>query len=275
MLGVCVKNNPTAFTVANDSRTLCDRSWKCSFYQGYIRNVPGSLRADQSVCCASTHNHLKKSTMSSTVSTFSSVPDELIELLTDRLPTSFTILRRLQSARSGSDTSPTARIVFVSDTGSLTATEAQGNASEQDGGNLHKPHALTVAYVDMAGGPDTQMWMYSTLEDARVTDVPAGEYDRQLEALAQRLVQMRHEHGKELRYPGCVLLGSVHSDTRKMLERCGRVRPRATGDYDKWLFREELLPQRDAPLPDGMHWDKANLADCEMVVSIATVPRLA
>lgn len=194
--------------------------------------------------------------MTGEILVFPTVPTGLIELLTSRLPTSLTILRRLQYTLFPSGTSPTARILFVSDTGSI------GGQDGQD-----QPHAFTVSYLDLGGGPDTQMFIYSTIENDGVNDVPEGEYDRQLESLIQMVVRLRSDHGKELVYKDSVLLGSLHSKVRRQLEGLGRIQPRKTGEYDKWLFRREDLPSSEEALPEGMHWDKATFRDCEIVIS--------
>lgn len=192
---------------------------------------------------------------------FVTAPEELFQLLYAHLPTSLTILRRLQFARlvaSGDD-----RILFASDTGVLG-----GDASRW-------PQAFTVTSVDFSRGPDTQIWIYSTLEDKGVTGVAEYEYRGQLQATLQALMLLKKQYGKELTYGDCVLLGAVHSDVRSLLAETGRVQHRDTGFYDKWLFRDEHLPFLERPLPDGMYWTKANLDDCREAVASTNIPRRA
>ncbi|KND88583.1 hypothetical protein TOPH_06681 [Tolypocladium ophioglossoides CBS 100239] len=194
-----------------------------------------------------------------------SVPDGLLALLTERLPSSLTILRRLQLATRETGSAPHARIIVASDSGRL-----------EDGSA--KPRAFTVVYVNCSAAPETQMFMYSTLEDksqGAISDDDRSEHGAQLDSVMEVLIRLRTEFDLESISPNCLLLGGLHSDVRAILEKSGRVRPRPSGYYDKWLFRVEGLPQSELPLPEGMHWDGATLADCMLVVSRTHLPRTA
>ncbi|PNY29606.1 Uncharacterized protein TCAP_00476 [Tolypocladium capitatum] len=196
---------------------------------------------------------------------FTCVPDGLLALLTERLPTSLSILRRLQLAARDAGSAPNARIILVSDSGGL-------------GGRSAKPRAFTVVYANFSVSTETQMFMYSTLEDksrGAISDDDRSEHEAQLDHVMEALIRLRTELDPESVYPSCLLLGSVHSDVRAIIEKSGRVRPRPSGDYDKWLFRVEDLPQSESPLPEGMHWRGTTLADCELVVSRTDIPRTA
>jgi hypothetical protein len=217
-------------------------------------------------------NTTNTTTMSHPPFVFTTAPPQLINLLTSRLPTSLSILRRLQSHTFPIGTSRNAHIVVVSDTGSL-GDDDSGNDNHQDA--LQQPRAFTVSWFDFSTGPDTQMWLYSTLEDKSVTGVPEGVYEKQLEVLVGEITRLNGEYGKPLVYPGSLLLGSLHTDVRDVLDKQGRVEPRTSGSYDKWLFRDENLPVGEIPLPEGMRWDRANLDDCHEVVSNTTIPRRA
>ncbi|KAL6854789.1 hypothetical protein ACO1O0_005916 [Amphichorda felina] len=192
--------------------------------------------------------------------TLTSVPDELEALLKAHIPTSLPVLRRVQSAKYEKRMSSGARIVLVSED---AATDSQ-------------PEKFTVAFVDYAGGPDTQMWLYSTLEDDDDGDGDKASdkvYREQLEVLVRELVRLNLEYGKETAYPGTMLLGTLNTRVRRILEGMNRIQPRPTDYYNKWLFRAEALPQRDGELPEGMTWDTATLADCEVVAARTDIPR--
>ena len=187
------------------------------------------------------------------VQTFGSAPDELLDLLAARIPATVPVLRRLQFARFKSISTPSSRVVVASDAG-------------------FKPDAnLAVAYVDLLGGPDTQMWLYSSLEGDSSYD--AAVHERILVALVDALVRMRKQVDHPLRYGDSILLGTLHSETRKLLIKHGRVEPRPSGDYDKWLFKVANLPPVSTDLPAGMHWSKATLDDCRLVASRTDIPR--
>lgn len=193
------------------------------------------------------------------VKVFPGVPPELLELLTLHLPTSLTLLRRLQFAAFKDFTKPDARIVFSSD------TDGFGDVSTST-----KPRSFAVAYVEFSGGPDAQMFMYSSLEHADKQD--GSEHEMHIANVVRELIRLRKEYGGKLVYGNSVLLGSLHSKVRKILVKSGRVTPRPSGDYDKWLFRMESVPEPQQT-PEGMQWGKASLEDCRLVASRTDIPR--
>ncbi|KAF7546273.1 hypothetical protein G7046_g9346 [Stylonectria norvegica] len=192
----------------------------------------------------------------------SAVPNGLLPLLTSHLPFSLPLLRRLQYTKRNGGTSPTARVIVISDSETI-----------QDDVASHS--RFTAAYVDVGGSRDTQMWIYSTFEDdADAHDAEAaGVCEKQLARLVDELAAIGKAFDGELKYPGAVLLGTLHSSVREILLKTGRVEPRATGFYDKWLFRSESIPDAEQPLPEGMQWSSASLEDCHVVLARTHIPR--
>ncbi|KAK4078368.1 uncharacterized protein Triagg1_3384 [Trichoderma aggressivum f. europaeum] len=206
--------------------------------------------------------------MASHAVSFTSVPAKLVELLTPDLPYSLPLLRRLQSTKFNHGTSPHARIVFVSD--------IELSSEEHD---QYKSKAYTAAYLDFSK-PETQMYIYSTLEHPRNRDDASNRrlYEPQLVELVKEVIRLRNEYKQELLFtnPERILIGSLHADIRSILEKLeGRVESRPSGLFDKWLMRREELPLLDENLPPGMYWDSANLDDCQLVVSRTDIPRTA
>lgn len=198
-----------------------------------------------------------------TTHTSPDVPEDLERLLQAHLPYSLPVLRRLQHAKHKDGMPPNARAVVVS-SGDVLGSDQLASAR------------FTAAYVDYGGGPDTQMWLFSTLEEVeKPSDADKAEYRLQIEELVRELVKLGKEYGKPTVYPGGLLLGSLHTAVRDVLIDLGRAAPRATGFYDKWLFQAKGFPENDAPLPDGMRWDTASLDDCRIVVSRTDIPRVA
>jgi hypothetical protein len=194
--------------------------------------------------------------MPSTVTTTSNVPYELLDRLKARLPSSVTVLRRLQFAKYNGATTPATRIISII------------NSSDTS--------KFTAAFVDFVRGPDTQMFIYSTLEDEPSTDSAVNDaYKEQFQALVGEVDRLVADHGELPWYPHGVLLGSLHTRVRRLLETMDRVEGRPTGYYDKWLFRAEDIPAIEEELPEGMSWDTATLDDCKVVVSRTDIPRTA
>ncbi|OAQ74238.2 acetyltransferase, GNAT family [Pochonia chlamydosporia 170] len=193
------------------------------------------------------------------VSVFTTPPEQLLDLLASQLPTSLTLLRRLQFALHRNFTTPDARIIFSSDIGQL-----------QDASTT--PKYFAVAYAEFSTGPDTQMVMYSSMEQGKVNEDEAPIHEEHIMNTVRELVRLRKEYAGKLVYGNSLLLGSLHSDVRAILIKHGRVTPRPSGDYDKWLFRMEDVPE-PKETPDGMHWEKASLEDCRLVASRTDIPR--
>ena len=210
--------------------------------------------------------------MAPTALTFDHVPDRVEALLKTHLPTSLPLLRRLQFAKHLGRMSQNARIIFVSELDSV----------ESPAGD---PVEFTAAYIDFAGGPETQMWLYSTLENSSSSDDNADEDDKgennlgqmvyraQIEVLIDQVVRLAQAYGRPLAYSDGVLLGTLNSRVRKILEGMSRVQGRETGFYDKWLFQGADFPERDGELPAGLRWDTATFDDCKVVVDRTDIPR--
>lgn len=187
--------------------------------------------------------------------TYTSVPDHVVALLAAHVPRSLPLLRWLQWARYRENGAPRpgARTVVVVD---------------------ESGQRFTAAHVDFAGGPDTQMWLYSTLEDGIEGDV--CDYASQIDELTREILRAGRSCGaSKLCYPSALLLGTLATPVRRVLEGMERITGRETGYYDKWLFRATDLPARDFELPPGMRWDTATLEDCRVVMSRTDIPRTA
>lgn len=192
--------------------------------------------------------------MSLSVQVYDEPPEALEALLSSHMPYSLPLLRRLQFSKHKGLSSPAERFILVSD-------------SAND--------AFTAAYLDVAGGPDTHMWLYSTLEDGNDDSNEDEYYRTQLDRLARAAVDVAKQHGKPTLYPEGVLLGSLHTRVRRLLQDMGRLTARSSGYYDKWIFRAGELPGADVALPEGLRWDVPTYEDCETVVERADVPRTA
>ncbi|KAF4447142.1 gnat family [Fusarium austroafricanum] len=198
--------------------------------------------------------------MADFVKVYSTVPRELLTLLANQLPFSLPLLRRLQFTKFENGLRATARVILVSES-KLENTETL-------------PKRFTAVYVDVGGGPDTQAWMYSTLEHPDQAEIKdSSVYEKQLGRIIEETVRIAKEYGNKLAYGDAILLGTLHDSVRELLYKTGRVEPRETGAYDKWLFKYEDLPKDEVDLPEGMNWGTATEDDCRVVVSRTNIPR--
>jgi hypothetical protein len=188
--------------------------------------------------------------------------DSLDSLLQTRLPYSLPLLRRIQQARARGLLTPQARVVFVSENDIATSASRTGDEAVK----------FTATYVDVSFGPETQMWLFSTLEAEDPSTIDEDLYKSHLDAIVASISSLARSYGRPLTYGSAVLLGSLHTSVRKLL--ADKIEGRATGFYDKWLFRGEDLPEADGgELEEGMAWDVPGESDLQLAVSRTDIPR--
>lgn len=240
-------------------------------------------------------------------------PASLLTLLHSHLPHSLSVLRRLQFANnfSGGSTPHThvllARYNDEDESGRDGDGDGDGDGDEEANDGIafkgEKLQHFTAAYVDLSRAPETQCWVYSSLEDGRAV-VGGGdgeEKETEEEAKAMELVMavMRRIRGIALAdnkkegkaEEGKILVGSLHEAVRqRMLRRGVRMEPSANVPPElgwefcgKWLFRLEDLPpvervdkdgdEAGTGLPEWMRWDRVREEDLGLVLSRTSIAR--
>lgn len=204
-----------------------------------------------------------------------SVPEGLIPLLESHLPSSLVLLRRLQFTRFKDGMRPTARIILASDAplSSITSQGKDGTTSDE------QPRNFCAAYLDFGSTKETQLFMYSTLEDAPTrtfTNEDKKVAESQIAAVLNAVTQVSKQQPDNRTLPGACLVGTLATPTRDAMLRAGvRVTPRQDYEYEKWLFRVENIPDLEdrVTLPEGATWSPATERDCEIVISRTEIPR--
>ncbi|KAK4449233.1 hypothetical protein QBC34DRAFT_405359 [Podospora aff. communis PSN243] len=211
-----------------------------------------------------------------------SPPAPLITLLTSHLPHSLPVLRRLQSCLSLSASTPQTHILYAS---SLTTF----------------PNHFAAAYLDLTRSPETECWLYSTLEDASTSYPPSNlslslpQEEAQLcDELVMAILRRARLLEEELSGEGVVrtvgkgkmVLGSLNEVVRQRIMKRGVQMAKTAAVEEavewefcgKWLFRVEELPfgGRDGleELEEGVIWDVCRRGDVRIVQSRTVVPRL-
>lgn len=203
--------------------------------------------------------------MDPAVFTLTEAPAVLLDLLSAHLPFSLPLLRRLQFTRLKGGLTPSSRILFASETN-----------QPPHGEDVDRSMHFTAAYIDPAAGPETQMWIYSTLEDGGLSADDAETATRLVASVVNQAKIIGREYEGELAYPGGILLGTLHVSVRQAMDAAGiDFKLRSAYGYDKWLFRIEELPPGELGLPDGMDWSTATREDCEVAISRNDLPRQA
>ncbi|KAK6863903.1 hypothetical protein PG995_000431 [Apiospora arundinis] len=218
-------------------------------------------------------------------------PEALIRLLYEHLPHSLSLLRRLQFTKCPGGITEHARILYASDV-ALSSTLPGAGAAAGEAVATQASYPFTAAYLDISRGPETQMWMYSTLErsglDGDNEDPPSNKEDNRQRALrhavsilrtARRLLSAAVAASGWSASPlgPCILAGTLNEALRVPLQdECGIVFPHV-GLHDKWLFdvREVQFARHieGARLGPGMRWGGVRGEDLPWVLSRSDVPR--
>jgi hypothetical protein len=177
----------------------------------------------------------------------------VLQTLSQHLPYSLPTLRRLQfMTTTGGAKTPHSHVLSTFD------VSAPGND-------------FLVAYLDFSLGPNTEMWLYSSLENPLL---PSNEVvcEEQVLALLARVRELEEAYLKTAQraFPGLILAGSLNKKICGLLEERGLVHWTAPL-HSKILFRLQDLPLTKE-LPEGFQWGEIREADIPLVLSRTAIP---
>ncbi|KAJ4421221.1 hypothetical protein N0V82_003853 [Gnomoniopsis sp. IMI 355080] len=218
------------------------------------------------------------------------VPTSLLTPLKEHLPHSFALLRRAQFTHFPHGTSPHAHFLFASD--SPPGSPASAAAS---------PNHFAAAYLDLSVGPETQMFLYSTLQDTadknddededdissirnnadveHVLDLCTAVFARVRQIASATAAEGRHA----LHRAGGVMVGNFHQATYRLLVARRGLASSYWNPHDVWLFRVDELPppppKEDAELvgrgSEGLVWSVVRREDVPLIASRTSLPKVA
>ncbi|KAI0136578.1 hypothetical protein BJ170DRAFT_710613 [Xylariales sp. AK1849] len=204
--------------------------------------------------------------MSQPVAIYEVPPPKLYPFLTSHLPHSLPLLRRLQFCRFAGGITEHARVLWA----------ASGGADPS--GDVPPGTLFAAAYVDLSRGPETQMWLYSSLQSLpSPSEAEARAAGDQALALLREVRRVRDEsrHGADEESRRPILLGTLSEMLRGVLTTRGCVFPYSS-QWDKWMFRTDSLPTVaiDAQLEaEGLRWGKVRREDIAFVLSRTAIQR--
>ncbi|KAK6205829.1 Uroporphyrinogen decarboxylase in heme biosynthesis [Pestalotiopsis sp. IQ-011] len=200
------------------------------------------------------------------VTTHARPTPQLLSLLCAHLPHSLPLLRRLQfAAGNPAGTTEHSRILF------------SGSSPEDHDA------VFAAAYVDVSRGPETEAWVYSSLEGRKTDGDGAEAEDRHVLALLRAVRALRDEYDasnpERERQKPTVLFGTLGDAVRLRLLNLGVVSTYVTV-WDKWVFRLAGLPggavaaaERHMAAGD-MGWGAVESGeDARLVISRTKIPR--
>jgi len=186
----------------------------------------------------------------STIIKDNATPSELLlKALSQHLPYSLPTLRRLQVMKTGPQTSDS-HVLSTFDKESL----------EID---------FLVAFLDFSQGPQTEMWMYSSIENP-ATPCNEALCEDQVLKLLERVAEIEREYKAKRETPGILLIGTLYDRIFQLLEKHSMVKMK-TQQHFKFIFKVQDLPA-GRQLPDGFSWSSIRASDIPLVLSRTVIP---
>ncbi|KAI1134534.1 hypothetical protein F5Y05DRAFT_422160 [Hypoxylon sp. FL0543] len=225
--------------------------------------------------------------MPSDVAIYTQPPEALETLLrAHHLPHALPLLRRLRFTRFPGGITAHTRILFAGAPG----TDGPGDATPRT--------PFAAAYLDFSRGPETEIWLYSSLERrpdalaaAASRSSPSeaekeGEGDEKEEEeeeeeeeaarCARRVLaevkRQRDAYSPERAALSTILAGTLSETLRLALLNQGVVFAQVDA-FDKWMFRLDDLPDVPSPLAPGMRWRAFRREDIPLMLSRTNIKR--
>ncbi|KAI1132098.1 hypothetical protein F5Y10DRAFT_17175 [Nemania abortiva] len=234
--------------------------------------------------------------MAPDVAVYTTPPEALVEVLKSHLLHSLPLIRRLRFTRFPGGITEHTRILWSSRV-SLENYLAAIKGIDGDDGLQRSREAIVpfaAGYLDFSRGPETELWIYSSMEH-RVGEEGRGEVEGSTgEAHAQEEVACAVALLREVKrqqdlyfVPGspqavarespAILVGNLNEVLRERLVEVNMAIV-STGLYDKWIFKADELPDvalPDAPGGDGRRWvwDRVRREDIPLTISRTQIPR--
>jgi hypothetical protein len=176
--------------------------------------------------------------------------EQVLETLSQHLPYSLPTLRRLQFMQTSRDKTENSHVLSVFD-------------EEGSGQNF------LVASVDLSRCPETEIWIYSSIENPHS---PGDEAvcEQQILAFFARVREIERTYQGRRETPGIVLVATLHEKILTLLERRSMVKTK-TEEHFKFIFKKENLPLA-RKLPDGLSWSSVKESDIPLVLSRTPIP---
>ncbi|KAJ2905376.1 hypothetical protein MKZ38_005675 [Zalerion maritima] len=193
-------------------------------------------------------------------------PLSIIRLLESHLPESLPLFRRLQFLNR-SQSSDSAHVLF-------------SHLCMHDDGRPEEVHDRTkefvAAYIDISRGPETEMWVYCSVEKGLINDHPEAVAEC-ISGLMARAKAILAEYPHPRPIEGSFVIGALAEPTRTLLLKYGDLEVVRDTFWDRWDFRVGDMPSTlgspDDVLPPGFKWSAVGKEDAETAVSSTQIRR--
>ncbi|XDG10181.1 hypothetical protein ABKA04_009796 [Annulohypoxylon sp. FPYF3050] len=218
--------------------------------------------------------------MSPNVEVHTAPPDALERLLrSHHLPHALPLLRRLRFTRFPGGITEYTRILYAC---------ASGARLGDGEGDIGGDEPFAAAYLDFSRGPETEIWLYASLErrpdalaqaaSSPVDRLGRADVDKEdasavcARAVLEEVKRQRDAYSADRAKVSFVFAGALNETLRLALLNQGLVFE-FVSIFDKWIFRLEGLPKVREPLEEGMRWDAVRKEDIALMLSRSKIPR--
>ncbi|KAI8960934.1 hypothetical protein F5Y11DRAFT_247811 [Daldinia sp. FL1419] len=218
------------------------------------------------------------------VTVYTQPPEDLVNILrAHHRPYALPLLRRLRFTRFPGGITEHTRILFASQPGLPIAQHGSDTP-------------FAAAYLDLSRGPETEIWLYASLErrpsalapgspslDANAAEAAAAaecavQILREAKSIREAFYAPGTDHaavqrreGQDLR-PARILAGTLSETTRLALLNRGVVFSYVSV-FDKWMFTLGGLPEVKSPLAEDMEWRAVRREDIPLMLSRTNIAR--
>lgn len=280
-------NSPVAFSPVRDNAACYPPSFFFFFLQVWLKFF-SKLQIIGCESCDAAQTYVFNMAPS-VIDTSGPVPESLINPLKEHLPHSFALLRRAQFTHFPNGTSPHAHFLYASEPSPRSSADATCPPYKH----------FAAAYLDLSAGPETQMFLYSTLQDAGddiVSSVPDAEVAHVLDLCAALFARVRliaaetaAEGRHALHRAHGAMVGNFHEATYQLLVARRGLVSSYWNPHDVWLFRVDELPPLPPPPPEteleasslakvgeeGLVWSVVRREDVPLIASRTKLPKVA
>ena len=126
-----------------------------------------------------------------------------------------------------------------------------------------------VAFLDLSKGPETEMWLYSSIENQ---DTPGDEVicEKQIMNLFSHVRGIEKAYQSQRETPGIVLVGALHKTIVEILDKHSMVSTK-TEEHFKFIFKVDDLPDARS-LPKTLSYSTVRPSDIALVLSRTAIP---
>jgi hypothetical protein len=131
-----------------------------------------------------------------------------------------------------------------------------------------------VSYLDFSRGPETELWIFSSLEIPGRHQTPEEDLlaEQQILALLVKAQEIETVYTQSRMTPGAMLIGSLHETVFNIIQK-NELTVWSNGPYQKFIFETSSLPEEVPFQPERFSWGKISTDDIDLVLSRTEIPR--